>query len=137
MGINDLIGSAHGGFPKEIGGNLGRAQVVNNFSATTIDCLATRREVFQTAGGFDADHFPNKFFDVDFCLGISEKNRRIVWTPYAELIKIVERKMLNLQKQPTAAERDFFKRKWSKSIERDPFYNPNFSRRRETFMIDV
>ena len=136
LGTNDFIGFAHRGFPKEFSGNLGRAQVVNNFSATAIDCLATRREVFQTAGGFDAEHFRNKLFDVDFCLKLREKNLRIVWTPYAELVQVDKQKLLNMQKKPTVAERDFFKRKWQNLIEKDPFYNPNFSRRSEPFMID-
>jgi glycosyltransferase involved in cell wall biosynthesis len=133
LGINDFIGFAHRGFPKEFSGNLGRAQVVNNFSAAAIDCLATRREVFQTAGGFDAEHFRNKLFDVDFCLKLREKNLRIVFTPYAELVQVDKQKLLNIQKNPTVAERDFFKQKWQNVIEKDPFYNPNFSRRNKPF----
>ena len=114
--------SAHHGLPDDDPGTMGRAQVIGNFSATTIDCLATRRKVFLAAGGFDAEHLPNKLFDVDFCLKLREQNLRIVWTPYAELIKINGRKPLNLQKKATAVERDFFKRKWQSSIAADPFY---------------
>ncbi|MCY7345519.1 MAG: glycosyltransferase [Pyrinomonadaceae bacterium] len=136
LGINDFIGYAHNGFPKDVGGNLGRAQVVNNFSATAIDCLATRRDVFEKVSGFDAENFPNRLFDVDFCLKLREKNLRVVWTPHAELVQIDGRKLLNLQKTPTAAEREFFKEKWRNLIERDPFYNPNLSRR-EPFMPQV
>ena len=115
--------SAHHGLPDDAPGNMGRAQVIGNFSATAIDCLATRRKVFLTTGGFDAEHLPNKLFDVDFCLKLREQNLRIVWTPYAELIKTNGRKPLNLQKKATAAERDFFKRKWQNAIATaDPFY---------------
>ncbi len=122
LGSNGLTGSAHRGLPHDDPGNMGRAQVIGNFSATAIDCLATRREVFLAAGGFDAEHLPNKLFDVDFCLKLREQNLRVVWTPYAELTKINARQPLNIQKKATAAERDFFKRKWQNSNAKDPFY---------------
>ncbi len=136
LGINDFIGDAHHGFPSNAGGSLGRAQVVNNYSATTIDCLATRRDVFEKVGGFDAENFPDKLFDIDFCLKLRGQNRRVVWTPHARLIHANRRKLLNLQKNPSAAERKIFVEKWRDLIERDPFYNPNYSRR-ETFRIDT
>lgn len=136
LGTNDFIGYAHSGFPKEAGGNLGRAQVVNNFSATTIDCLATRRDVFKQVGEFDAENFPNKLFDVDFCLKLREKNLRVVWTPYAELRQTDERNLLNLQKKSSDSEREFFKQKWQTLIEHDPFYNLNFSRRNARFKLE-
>ena len=80
------------------------------------------------SGGFDAENFPNKFFDVDFCLKLLEKNFRNVFTPYAELMQIDERKMLNVQKDASAKELENFQQKWQKFIEKDPFYNPNLSK---------
>lgn len=137
LGMNDLIGAAHDGLPNREAGNLSRARVVNNFSAVAIDCLATRRAAFEAAGGFDAEHFPGALFDADFCLRLWQQNLRVVWTPYAELVRVDERRFLNSQKKPIAAERDYFKQKWRALIERDPFYNPNFSRRDEPFRINV
>jgi GT2 family glycosyltransferase len=110
---------------------------VNNFSAVSISCLAVRREVFESAGGFDAKNLPDKFFDADLCLKLRAQNYRIVFTPYAELIQIDEKKRLNLQKDPTAQERDYFAKKWQKFIERDPFYNPNLSYKNGDFSIKI
>jgi len=137
VGTNNLVGIAHHQFPRTDGGNFARAQVAGNFSAVSISCLATRREVFQSIGGFDAENFPCKLFDVDFCLKLGEKNQRIVFTPYAELIKIDITKQLNLEKNPTAAETNLFVERWREVIKRDSFYNPNLSKKDASFSIDV
>ncbi len=137
LGGGNLIGYAHAGLADEIAGNFERSQIVNNFSAVTIDCLVTRRAVFQMLEGFDADKLPNKFFDVDFCLTLWEKKLRVVWTPYARLVQVDEKNSLHIDKPPTASERDFFKQKWRGLIERDPFYNPNFSFGRTSFTVKV
>ena len=138
LGTENLIDSAHHCFPHSDGGNFARAKLVNNFSAVSISCLAARREVFEQVGGFDAENFPNKLYDADFCLRLRrEKNYRIVFTPYAELIKIDAKKQLNLEKNPTAAEKDNFVRRWRETIERDPFYNPNLSKKDASFSIAI
>lgn len=137
IGTHDLVGIAHHQFPRTDGGSFVRAQVAGNFSAVSISCLATRREVFQSVGGFDAENFPNKFFDVDLCLNLGEKNQRIVFTPYAELIKINIKKQLNLEKNPTVEETNQFIARWREIIERDSFYNPNLSKKDASFSIEI
>lgn len=137
VGAGDLIGVAHQHLSREESGYFVRAQVVNNFSAVSVSCFVARREVFQTVGGFDAENYPNKLFDADFCLRLREKNYRIVFTPYAELVQIDEKKRLNLQQNSTAGESNYFAQKWKKFIGRDPFYNPNLSKRNASFSIDV
>ncbi len=136
-GINDSVGIAHHELPNEKGGNMMRAKVIGNFSAVSISSLVVRRELFENCGGFDAENFPNKFFDVDFCLKLLEKEFRNVFTPYAELMQIDERKLLNVQKDANAKEFENFRHKWQKFIEKDPFYNPNLSKESGNFLIDV
>ena len=137
IGTNGTVGIAHHGFSSESDGYFMRAQVINNFSAVSVSCLMTRREIFESVSGFDAENFPDRFFDADFCLRLREKNYRIVFTPYAELIKINEKRRLNLEKNPTAEEKSYFVRKWENFIERDPFYNPNLSKKDASFSIDI
>jgi hypothetical protein len=137
IGANEVVGVAHHQFPRTDGGNFGRAQVIGNFSAVSISCLVTSRGVFQAVGGFDGESFPSRFFDVDYCLKLSEKNLRIVFTPYAELIKVDLKKQLNVEKNPTDAEKERFAEKWKNFIERDPFYNPNLSKKDASFSIDI
>ncbi len=134
FGFDDLPGTAFDGLPRETDENLYRARVINNFSALSAQCLAMRREIFDEIGGFDAENFPNALFDADLCLKLREKNRRIVFTPYAELRQTEKR---GLQPKPDAKEKDFFRQKWRKTLEKDPFYNPNLSLEGETFTIKV
>lgn len=137
IGTDGEVGIAHRGFSRESSGYFLRAQLINNFSAVSVSCLMTRREVFQSIGGFDAENFPCKLFDVDFCLKLGEKNQRVVFTPYAELMKIDITKQLNLEKNPTAAETNLFVERWREVIKRDSFYNPNLSRNDASFSIDI
>src|SRR5581483_7624928 len=44
------------------------AEVARTVSAPGRGCLLTRREVFERAGGFDADRFGQTLYDVDYAL---------------------------------------------------------------------
>jgi glycosyltransferase involved in cell wall biosynthesis len=134
LGINNLIGFAHRGLPKNAASYLQRAHLVNNFSAVA-NVLAMRREVFELLEGFDAEKFPNGLFDVDFCLRLGEKNLRVVLTPYAELRQFSESSTEKILQPKEAVEIENFKTRWKDLIENDPFYNPNLSRENERFEI--
>jgi GT2 family glycosyltransferase len=96
--------------------------------------MAVRREVFAENGGFDAENFPDALFDADFCLRLRERNRRIVFTPYAELTETVKAGSSPILSRE---EKETFRAKWRSALERDPFYNPNLSLRGETFTIEI
>lgn len=58
---------------------------IRNPDAVTAATLLIRKELFQKAGGFDAEHLAIAFNDVDLCLRVNALGYRCVWTPYAEL----------------------------------------------------
>jgi GT2 family glycosyltransferase len=58
---------------------------IRNPDAVTAATLLIRKELFQKAGGFDAEHLAIAFNDVDLCLRVKSLGYRSVWTPYAEL----------------------------------------------------
>lgn len=134
LGFDGAVGAANQGLPRDADEGLYRTRIINNFSAVSANCLTVRREIFDKTGGFDAENLPDSLFDADFCLRLRERNLRIVFTPYAELIQIEKS---DSQSKPTAKEKDFFTQKWRNIIEKDPFYNPNLSLSGETFTIKI
>lgn len=56
----------------------------------TAACMLVRREVFEEVGGFD-EGYRNGFEDVDLCLKIREKNRKIVYQPQSVLYHLESR----------------------------------------------
>jgi GT2 family glycosyltransferase len=90
-------------------------------------------------GGFEEEHLKVAFNDVDFCLRLAQRGYRIVYTPYAEFYhqESASRGLEdNVDKHRRfSAEVDYIKGKWSASLARDPYYNPNLSLREELFTL--
>lgn len=140
LGARDLFADAHENFPAEAVGNMMRTKIISNFSAVSGACLAIRREVFLEIKGFDSVNFPNRLYDVDLCLRLREKDYRIVFTPYAELIQArdtaTEEIVSNWKKQKKSApEIERFRQKWRHLFEKDPFYNRNLSLENANFLL--
>jgi len=113
-------------------GYLNHLRVARNMSAVTAACLAMRRSVFDEVGGFDADHLPVAFNDVDLCLRIRSRGYQIICTPQAELTHL-ESQSRGSDLRPEAVERfkrdiAHMKRTWGKQLDNDPYYGPNFNR---------
>ena len=64
---------------------------------------------------------PSAYGDINFCLKIRKAGYRIVWTPDAELCRD--------EPLPDAysntPESKYFKNRWAKVLENDPYSNPN------------
>jgi GT2 family glycosyltransferase len=107
--------------------------------AVTAACLAVRREVFQKNGGLNEINLPIAFNDVDFCLRIRATGLRVIWTPYAEMYHL-ESASRGSEVTPDKVDRfrreaQFMRDKWGPILDRDPFYNPVFSRAGPLFAI--
>lgn len=124
IGTGDIVANAHEGLYTEELGNMWRNLVVGNFSAVSVAAMAIRADVFRTAGGFDADVFPNDLFDADLCLRLGEMGFRIASTPYAEFV--AEK---NSPRHISDDERRDFEARWREDIERDPFYSEHLSKK--------
>lgn len=129
MGINGGIGRAHYKAPAHSIGNFFRLKVVQNVSSLSIDCMAIRKTVFDAAGGFDTDTFPNEYGEVDICLRFFDMGYRNVWTPWAGLMQRSE------HVYGRGAELDALKARWSKYFENDPYYNPNLTAEAEDMSL--
>lgn len=119
-----IAAHSHQHYPADSPGHGGAIKTVRNYSAVTAACMMVRRPVFEEAGGFDAENLRDAFNDVDLCLRLRERGYRIVYTPYAELYHH-ESASRTHEKNP--AEAAYMRRRWSETLDKDPYYNPNFS----------
>jgi O-antigen biosynthesis protein len=133
LGPFDILGYAHRATP-DTPGYAGLKHMTSNFSAVMGYGMMTRRLLFMDAGGFD-EEFATAYWDVDYCLRLRDRGYLITYTPYARLIHHIPVPTLSeLIIEPDATR---FKNRWQQVIDRDPYFNPNFSRQLESFECSV
>jgi GT2 family glycosyltransferase len=88
--------------------------------------------VFNEVGGFD-ESLPVSFGDIDLCLKIRRAGYVIVYTPFAKLY-YHESAVRRQTAEPLEA--NVISKRWADVLERDPYYNPNLSRKRADFLLD-
>ena len=140
--ITGLGGVAGHGFRRFARGHHGYFDSLclqQNCTAVTAACLAVRKELFDSLGGFDEEHLAINFNDVDFCLRVIERGFWNVWTPYADLIHHESASRGHhttpAERELFAREADYMQRRWGPQLLHDPFYNPNFSLRWPGFQV--
>ena len=132
LGRDLMPASAHRGFPRETPGNMFRNWQIGNYSAISISCLVIRKALFERAGGFDAEHFPEDLFDIDLCLRLREMKKRIVILPHVELLGGGRTTDRDHSRDDLVKLRE----RWPRYAERDPFCSPHL-KRDGSFEIDV
>jgi glycosyltransferase involved in cell wall biosynthesis len=131
LGLGGVAGHAFPHIPRGHPGYFNRAMLQQNSSAVTGACMAVRKSVFEELKGFDEVNLGVTFNDIDFCLRLTQRGYRIVWTPNANLI---HRESASRGHQRTREEQEEFERAvdymqttWGRELMHDPFYNPNLS----------
>jgi GT2 family glycosyltransferase len=139
IGIRKLAGHVMKFLPKGMPGYRGRALLVQNYSALTAACLAVRKEVFESIGGFDEVSLAVAFNDIDLCLRLFEAGYWNVWTPYAEFYhhesatrgsEDTQEKQIRFQ-----TEVHYMLYRWERILRHDPAYNRNLTRVTEDFQL--
>jgi GT2 family glycosyltransferase len=136
LGIKGVAGHAHKHFDKLNQGYLGRANLIQEFSAVTGACMLVKKELFTRVGGFD-ETLAIAYNDIDLCLKIKEQGFKVVWTPYAELVHH-ESKSRGDDFQPGKYERltnegEYLLNRWGEILKNDPAYSPNLTLEAENF----
>jgi GT2 family glycosyltransferase len=121
---------AAGDHPGYAGSNI----VIRNVGAVTGACMLTRREVFDSVGGFD-ETLAVDFNDVDYCLKLRHAGYRIVFTPFAELTHH-ESASFGTRLQSLHELRRMEER-WGEAVRVDPYYHPALTRARPDFGLDA
>jgi GT2 family glycosyltransferase len=111
-------------------GMEGRLAGTRNYLAVTGACLAVRRSVFEQVGGFDSEHLPVAYNDIDLCLKVSDAGYRNICTPFASLLHLESASRGHdhvSEERQTQARREqaHASAKWIDRFEHDPFHNPN------------
>ena len=134
LGINGVAGHAFRHNPIEAPSYYGFADVVRNCSAVTAACMLVPKDVFVRVQGFD-ERLRVEYNDVDLCLRVQQHGYRIVYTPEAVL-----RHYENATRKGGRSHEDamLFEHMWGDLITKgDPYYNPNLTRRREDWGLNV
>ena len=131
VGVNGIAQPAFCGFPADHPGTNRQLQVTRNCSAVSSACMLTRRDVFEQAGGFD-ESLSGALADVDLCLKIRRADYLIVYTPFAKLYWHATHD----DKQDASGDA-ILRQRWANVLERDPYYNPNLSRERADFSLEI
>ncbi len=111
-------------------GYRGRHSLAHSVSCVTAACMVIRKTTWEELGGLN-EQLAVSFNDVDFCIRASNTDWSIVWTPYAEMIHH-ESLSRGYDTTPEKArlflsESTLVQEKWQRSLEGDPFYNPNLT----------
>jgi GT2 family glycosyltransferase len=142
LGLGDVDGIAahvHRRLPRHSPGYFRRAALTQNLSCVTAACMLVRRDVYLEVGGYD-EKLVVDFNDVDFCIKLRGRGYLVVWTPFAELYHfeaVTRGSPDTLEKQKRfSGDVGRIREKWARQVfDRDPYFNPNFSRDSDRFEI--
>lgn len=88
--------------------------------AVTAACMLTRKSVFESLQGFDQDHLPVSFNDVDYCLRLEETGYLVMMYPDIQLFHFesISRKSDDLPQNRARARRELtvMRQKWKERL---------------------
>lgn len=120
-------------------GYFGRLSLTYNYLAVTGACLMVERAKFEEVGGFDEEHLPIAYQDVDFCLKLHEKGYFNAVRADVELYHFESQtrgyedsseKCLRMEN-----EKAILNERWSHYLQEDPFYNRNLTDEKVDFTL--
>lgn len=120
LGLNDEVGSAFIGEPKNARGYMNRLVVEQNCSAVSFACLMISKPLFEAADGIDTGLFDDALGDVDLCLRVDQAGYLTVWTPH---VQVIQPGVLASTPEALMALRE----KWAGAFAQDRFYNGNLA----------
>ncbi len=124
MGMEGHASHVFGGDPECASGIFGSTEWYRNYYAVTGACMAMRRELFYTLGGFDVD-YKLAFGDVELCMRAVEHGYRVLYNPFARLIHYEGKSRANFIPKEDI---QVAGRRFRKVVQNgDPYFNANLS----------
>ena len=132
VGLGGVASHAFLAVKRDYQAPYGRLSVPYNYSASTAACLMVSKKKYEEVGGLE-ESLHVAYNDIDFNLKLLRKGYYNVFLPQVELIHY-ESKSRGLDTTSDKYKRfliesDYMYNKWGKYIEKDPFYNPNYSKK--------
>jgi GT2 family glycosyltransferase len=115
------------GEPAWTRGHLSNILDVRNCAAVSGVLLMTRRDVLRDVGGIDAA--AGTLWDVDYCLRVRAAGLRIAVTPHARIT------LAGASRQALPQDLAALRARWGGTLDRDPYYNPNFAQQAASFRL--
>jgi GT2 family glycosyltransferase len=134
FGVYGNSGHAFKGIPNNLHYYFDFPHVVRNVSAVTFACAMIKTKIYNEIGGLDEKKLKVAFNDTDFCLRARKKGYLIIYTPHAVLYHL---ESVTKPVHYLPGEVDYMKKRWKKVIENDPYYNPNLTRKKEDFSLNI
>ncbi len=130
LGLGGVASHTFLGEPRNYKAFNGLLEVPTNYAAVTAACLMVSKKKYLEIGGLE-EKLKVAYNDIDFCIKLLEKGYYNVFLPQVELYHF-ESKTRGLDTTGEKYERflqesAMMMKKWKKYIERDPFYNENYS----------
>ena len=141
IGLGGIANSMFVGMDSKFHGYMHRANLQLNYSAVTAACMMVKKQIFDEVGGLE-EELTVAYNDIDLCLKMGAAGYRIVYTPYA-VATHYESKSRGYENTPEKQARlkkesDYMLEKWADIFEYgDPYYNPNFSKKRMDYTIEL
>ena len=128
---NGLPDHIHRAYPRDYPGYFFSASANRNYLAVTGAVLMTKREIFQSVGGFD-ERFAINYNDIDYCLKVFNEGFRIVLAAGAQLYHYESQ-----SREAVVAEEEInlFQQKWSGVTSYDPYYSIYFENHPPAFIL--
>ncbi|MGR5270008.1 glycosyltransferase family 2 protein [Vibrio astriarenae] len=141
LGLGGYAAHSHRCSPNYANGYFNRPNLNQVLSAVTGACLAIRKETYMRVGGLD-EAFQVAYNDVDFCLRVQESGFNNVYCPHAVLYHHESKTRGDDQQDTTKMarfdqEKALLLERWQSKVNDDPYYNPNLTRSREDFSINI
>lgn len=137
-----IAGHAFKGYPGGSGGYFGLLAMTRNCSAVSGACLMTKETLFNEVSGLDEENLARAYSDIDFCLKLRELGYLIAYTPYAKLYQhnLADNVCCSEDRFPdqeNLKEAKYMNNKWSKYIKQDSCYNPNLTKNKGDFGLNL
>lgn len=127
LGLHGAVHSADAGLYDSEPGYMCRAQDVQNVSVVSNICFMIQKELFVQLEGMN-EKLTIPYATMDLCLRALADSKRNVYNPSCKVL--ADRKSLragagNISK--SGIDYRYMQNKWAGFIQKDPYYNPNFS----------